>query len=128
MLFRKALRACECRRSLICLEDGDDVMDYLESRGPFAEAPASTPALVLLDLNIPRVTGREVLRRIRSSAALRHLPVVVLTTSSDPDEVRECYELGANSFVTKPNTYEGLVEALRALKRFWCEVARLPLK
>jgi CheY-like chemotaxis protein len=82
---------------------------------------------VLLDLNLPNVTGREVLERIRSSAALRHLPVLILTTTQAPREVLECYRLGANCFITKPSAFQDFVNLIRSTCGFWFTIARLPV-
>src|SRR5207302_1889890 len=107
--------------------DGEDLMSYLHHQGQFSNAGESpAPSLILLDLNMPRKDGREALREIKSDAALRHIPVVVLTTSRAEEDVVRSYQLGVNSFITKPLTFQGLVEAMKALGRYWFEVVELP--
>jgi CheY-like chemotaxis protein len=107
--------------------DGEELMDYLRARGGWAPPGAAPrPALILLDLNMPRKDGREALREIKADPELRRIPVVVLSTSSDDVDVVRCYDLGANSYVTKPATFDGLVRAMSALGTWWFGVARLP--
>lgn len=107
--------------------DGKELLDYLRRQGrwsPPAEAPR--PDLVLLDLRMPRMGGREALREIRADPELRPLPVIALTTSRSPDDVVGAYREGVNSFVRKPSSFTGLVDAVRALERYWFQVVELP--
>jgi CheY-like chemotaxis protein len=105
------------------VKDGEELMDFLRHRGGFAEERLSPqPSLILLDLNMPRKDGREALREIKSDPVLRRLPVVVLTTSRAEEDVVRSYELGVNSFITKPVTFQGLLEAVRILGRYWFEI------
>lgn len=108
------------------LEDGEELTDYLFRRGRWASVDAPRPELILLDLNMPRKDGREALAEIKADPDLRRIPVVVLTTSSSPEDVRRAYSLGANSYVTKPGSYEGLVAAVRALQTWWFGCVTLP--
>jgi len=127
LLARDALRAAPVEAVLHCVEDGAELLEYLRRDGRYAPpAPAPRPALVLLDLNMPRMGGLEALREIRGDPALRRIPVVVLTTSSRGEDVARSYELGANSFITKPVTFSGLVEVMRNLGRYWGETVSLP--
>ena len=108
-------------------KDGEELMDYLHHRGEFTEPEnAPTPSLILLDLNMPRMDGREALREIKSDPVLRRYPVVVLTTSRADEDIVRSYELGVNSFITKPVTFQGLVDAMKVLNRYWFEVVELP--
>jgi CheY-like chemotaxis protein len=108
--------------------DGQDLMDYLTRSGPYEDprADAPRPAIILLDLNMPKKDGWEALAEIKANASLRRIPVVVLTTSSDEEDVRRTYELGVSSFITKPVTFAGLVETMRTWTRYWFEMAELP--
>jgi CheY-like chemotaxis protein len=107
--------------------DGVDLMDYLHRRGRHADpAQSPWPGLILLDLNMPRMDGREALREIKSDPTLRRIPIVVMTTSKAPDDVTRAYRLGVNSFITKPVTYLGLVEMVKVIVRYWLEIADLP--
>jgi two-component system response regulator len=99
-------------------------LDFLCRRGAHARAPR--PDLVLLDLNLPRLDGREVLAKMKSDASLRRIPVVVMTTSTSQDDVRQSYDLHASSFVTKPIELDKFMHAVQAIEGFWSSVAQLP--
>jgi CheY-like chemotaxis protein len=104
--------------------DGDQALAYLRRKPPYCDAP--TPDLVLLDLNLPGRDGREVLSEIKSDETLRHIPVVVLTTSAAEDDVLRSYQLHANAFVTKPVDLDGFIAAIRQIDHFFVRVVRLP--
>ncbi len=108
------------------MRDGEELMNYLLHRGEFTGDSSPEPSLILLDLNMPRKDGREALREIKSAPALRHIPIVVLTTSRADEDVLRSYEWGGNSFITKPVTFVGLVKAMKTLNRYWFEVVELP--
>lgn len=109
--------------------DGADALDYLLARGRHAARQAADlPALVLLDLNLPKVNGREVLQAIRNDPATRSLPVVVLTTSAEPYDVDGVYELGANSYIQKPVEFERFVEVVRQIGLYWLVLNQPPCK
>jgi len=109
------------------VEDGEELMDYLHQCGRYAgEGSAPRPGLILLDLNMPRKDGREALREIKADPFLRQIPVVVLTTSKAEEDVFRSYDLGANSFVTKPVTFKSLVDLMKNLGRYWLEIVELP--
>lgn len=99
-------------------------MDYLHQKGQYRNAPR--PGLILLDLNMPRKEGREALKEIKSDPALRQIPLVVLTTSQAEEDIFRSYDLGANSFISKPVTFNGLVEAIKDLGKYWFAVVDLP--
>ena len=102
-------------------------MDFLHRRGRYAPpTPAPRPGLILLDLNMPRKDGREALQEIKADPELRRIPVVVLTTSKADEDICRTYDVGANSYITKPVTFEGLVDVVRALGRYWVEIVALP--
>lgn len=109
------------------VKDGEELMRYLRHGGEFSQGKQTPePSLVLLDLNMPKMDGREALREIKADPMLRHIPVVVLTTSRAEEDVIRSYKFGVNSFITKPLTFQGLVEAMKALGRYWFEVVELP--
>lgn len=121
--LKEARIAADLRR--VC--DGEELLDYLRRRKRFSGSDvAPLPSLILLDLNMPRMDGREALREIKGDPRLRHLPIVVLTTSKAEEDVVRSYELGVNSFITKPLTFQALVEAIKVLGRYWFEVVQLP--
>lgn len=125
MLAEDALRESRLANHIRFVEDGEALMDYLYRRGEFTE-DAPRPGLILLDLNMPRKDGREALAEIKRDPSLRTIPVVVLTTSKAEEDILRTYDLGVNSFVTKPVTFDGLVEVMQALGRYWFEIVELP--
>ncbi|WP_434390820.1 response regulator [Melittangium boletus] len=109
------------------VEDGEELMQYLRREGRYREPKdAPRPGLILLDLNMPRKDGREALREIKSDPVLKHIPVVVLTTSKAEEDILRSYGLGANCFITKPVTFEGLVDVVKVLDRHWLQIVELP--
>ncbi|AEN74301.1 response regulator [Rhodothermus marinus] len=127
LLTIRALKRSRLRNEIYTVEDGEELMDYLHRRGPYADPQRSPrPGLILLDLNMPRKDGREALQEIKSDPVLRRIPVVVLTTSNAEADILRSYDLGVNAFITKPVTFEELVHALQVLGDFWFEIVRLP--
>lgn len=110
--------------------DGLELLDYLLSRGQYKrdESPYPRPDLILLDLNMPRMGGEEALIQIKSDSRLRAIPIIILTTSQEQCEVRRCYELGANTYLVKPLTFEKLVEMMHTLHLYWSDTAHLPTR
>lgn len=128
LFIQRAFKEVNIQNELRVVEDGDELLDYLHGRGSFGlPAPKRRPGLILLDLNMPRKSGREVLRELKSDPELRSIPVVVLTTSDAVRDVNDSYDHGANAFVTKPVTLPDLVEAIRRLDAFWFDVVKLPV-
>lgn len=126
-MAKDAFREGKLRNDLRFVEDGEQLLDYLLRRGPYQAPEASPrPGLILLDLNMPRMDGREVLQKIKAHPLLRTIPVVVLTTSKTEEDIFRSYDLGANSFITKPVTFTALVEILRGLTHYWIEIVELP--
>jgi CheY-like chemotaxis protein len=127
LLIKEAFEESLITNSIYFVEDGVELMDYLHKRDKFANSgDAPTPDLILLDLNMPRKDGREALAEIKSDAQLRHIPVVVLTTSKAEEDIMRSYDIGAAGYITKPVTFDGLVEAIKGLKRYWVQIVRLP--
>jgi len=128
MLTQQALEDAHISNELRFVEDGEEMLDYLYQRGPFSGETGSAPrpGLILLDLNMPKMDGREALRRLKGDITLHDIPVVVLTTSNLDADVIKSYQLGVNSFITKPVTFSGLVEAMNVLGRYWLEIVELP--
>lgn len=112
---------------LHCVEDGEELMEYLRRQGRYVDQKdAPLPGLILLDLNMPRKDGREALKEIKADPELRRIPIVVLTTSKAEEDILRTYDLGVNSYVTKPVTFKSLVELIKVLGRYWFEVVELP--
>jgi two-component system, response regulator len=126
-MTKEALIESRLANDLHFVEDGVMLMDYLRGRGAYTKpGSAPRPGVILLDLNMPRKDGREALREIKADPDLRAIPVVVMTTSKAEEDIARSYELGANSYITKPVTFDGLVEVVRALGRYWFEIVELP--
>lgn len=126
-LTREAFRESRLANEFHTVEDGEELLDYLHRRGRWAHLNGTPlPGLILLDLNMPRKDGREALREIKSDPHLRRIPIVVLTTSKAEEDILRSYDLGVNSYVTKPVTFSSLVELVRVLGRYWFEVVELP--
>ena len=127
LLTVRALKKNRLANEIKWVEDGEDLMDYLYHRGSYGPPNNSPrPGLILLDLNMPRMDGREALQKIKADAELRRIPVVVLTTSQAELDILQSYDLGVNAFVTKPVTFEGLANAIKVLSDFWFEIVKLP--
>lgn len=129
MLAEDALQEARLTNELHFVEDGEELIDYLQRKGNYTHLKdIPLPGLILLDLNMPKKDGREALREIKTNPYLKSIPVVVLTTSSSDIDVIKTYDLGVNSFITKPVTFEGLVEVMKQLKSYWFEIVKLPPK
>jgi len=128
-LTRRALEAGKICNELRIVEDGEEALAYLFRRGKYKD-PASSPRpdLLLLDLNLPRVDGREVLERVRADSKLRRMAVVVLTTSRQEEDILRSYELGCNSFITKPVAMDQFIQLIQALEEYWFQIVVLPPK
>jgi chemotaxis family two-component system response regulator Rcp1 len=112
---------------LIAVRDGQEALDYLLRQGDYADSPSwRNPALVLLDLNLPRLTGLQFLERVRATPELRAVPVLVLTTSRRREEVWQLYAAGANTYIEKPQDFSRFVEVLRTIRTYWLDAALLP--
>lgn len=122
----EALQAARLANDLHFVDDGQDLLDYLRGEGRHAGESSPRPTLILLDLNMPRMDGREALAAIKSDPDLRQIPIVVLTTSTADADVCRSYDLGVNSYITKPVTFSGLVDAMTSMGRYWFELVQLP--
>ncbi len=125
MLTTDALAGNPWFSSLRFVEDGEVLLDYLHHRGKYAEG-SPRPGLILLDLNMPKKDGRQVLREIKASSDLRRIPVVVLTSSRAEEDIFKSYDLGANSYITKPVKFQSLVDTMKILGQYWLETVELP--
>jgi len=126
---RKAAEKNAIPNPLVVVQNGEELLDYLHGRGKFDQGRASTapPCFILLDLNMPRMDGREALRLVKSDERFKKIPVVILTTSKAEEDIANCYQMGANSYITKPVDFDGLVEVFRSLKAYWLETVDLPI-
>ena len=128
LLAQDALAECRLASDLHFVENGEELMDYLGRRGKYSKANAPRPGLILLDLNMPRKDGREALREIRADPELKRIPVVVLTTSKADTDISKIYDLGANSFIAKPVTFDSLVNVMKIIGSYWLDIVELPVK
>jgi two-component system, chemotaxis family, response regulator Rcp1 len=123
-LTREALREGKVQSELQVARDGVEALDLLSRRGPYANAPR--PDLILLDLNLPRKDGRELLAELKADETLRRIPVVVLSTSRAEEDIRRSYDLHANCYITKPVDLDRFIEVVKSIDAFWLGVAELP--
>lgn len=123
-LTKEGLKEAKIRNKLHVVRDGDEAMQFLQKRGEHADAV--TPDLILMDLNLPKKDGRELLREIKSNENLAHIPVVVLTTSEAEKDIIKSYKLHANCYVTKPMGIDQFVEVITAIENFWLTIVKLP--
>jgi two-component system, response regulator len=126
MLMKEALEENNLMNKLCFVEDGAELMDYLYKKGRFLLEETVRPGLILLDLNMPRIDGREALRLIKSDPQLKRIPVIVLTTSRADEDVVKTYDLGANSYIPKPSKFTDLVKVARQIGHYWFHTVALP--
>jgi two-component system, response regulator len=127
LLVRDALAAGGVLNHLHTVGDGEELMNYLHRRGAYSvEGAAPRPGLILPDLSMPKKDGLRALEEIKTDPAFRHIPIVVMTTSNQEDDIGRSYDLGASSFVTKPVTFEALVTVMKTIGQYWFEVVELP--
>jgi two-component system response regulator len=122
----RAFKKANLHNPVSWCKSGREVLDYLKHEGTFSDRKGDKPGLILLDLNMPGLDGRKTLKLIKDDERFKRIPVIILTTSSDERDVEECYQMGANTYVQKPVSFEGLIAAIRRLKEYWFEIALLP--
>lgn len=127
LMTKEAFDESRLVNDLRFVEDGVELLDYLQRRGKYAD-PASSPrpGLILLDLNMPKMDGREALKKIKADPALKNIRVVILTTSKAEEDIYRTYNLSAASYITKPVTFAGMAEVIRTLGKYWLEIVELP--
>ena len=127
LLTQDALTESRVLNTLYCVEDGVELLEYLNREGKYQDKTKSPrPNLILLDLNMPRKDGREALKEIKATPALKGIPVVILTTSKQEEDKVKGYNLGAASYITKPVNFEGLVDLMKTLGKYWIEFVEFP--
>jgi CheY-like chemotaxis protein len=128
LLIREALRDSLISNDLVRVSDGEELLAYLRRPGaPGGRGSDVDPALILLDLNMPKMDGRTALKQIKSDPALCHIPVIVLTTSKQEEDVFRSYQTGVNAFMQKPGSFNDLVGALRSFENYWFQIVELPV-
>jgi two-component system response regulator len=123
----RAFKKANLSNPIVWCKSGRDALDFLKREGAYKDASkGSRPGLVLLDLNMPGMDGRKTLEVIKKDETLKRIPVIILTTSADERDIDACYQTGANTYVQKPVSFDGLIEAIKRLKAYWFEIALLP--
>jgi CheY-like chemotaxis protein len=123
----EAFAECRLANEVVVVRDGQEALDYLHRRGDYAERQCGNPAVILLDLKLPKINGMEVLRRIKNDLELKTIPVVIMTSSREERDVTQGYELGVNAYVVKPVDFPGFVESVKDLGVFWALINHPPL-
>jgi two-component system, chemotaxis family, response regulator Rcp1 len=123
-LTQEALKDSKVKNTLHIVTDGVEAMDFIYHRGNFHAAPR--PDIILLDLNLPRMDGREVLQAIKQEESLRRIPIVIMTTSDDEHDILHAYDLYANCYITKPVDFQRFIEIVKTIENFWFSMVRLP--
>lgn len=126
LLTKKALEGTSLLGGLVRVRDGAELFEYLTATGEHEGKKTTRPDVILLDLNMPRMDGREALRALKANDELRDIPVVVFTTSKAEEDIIRSYQLGVNSFITKPVTFEGLTDVMKTLNNYWFNTVELP--
>jgi CheY-like chemotaxis protein len=127
LMTQEAWEENRIANTLVFVNDGEELMDYLYHRGRHSDPKTSPrPGLILLDLNMPKKDGREALKEIKADPNLGRIPIVVITTSNEEEEIVRSYDLGVNSFLSKPVTFDELVKMIQVLSEYWLEIVRLP--
>jgi chemotaxis family two-component system response regulator Rcp1 len=125
-LAKEALKDGKVRNNLYVVEDGQEALDFLHRRGRYADAVR--PDLILLDLNLPKISGQDVLAEVKADKELRRIPVVVLTVSKSEEDILKAYDLHANCYVTKPLDFNQFVKITKTIEEFWLTIVKLPPK
>ena len=129
ILVNEALKVACSGCTFRCVGDGEEMLEYMHRSGRYKDVQSCpVPDLILLDLNMPRMGGREVLKKLKTDPRFRAIPVIILTTSRELDDVKACYDLGANSYITKQPSFDEVVSSIKTLMEYWIEVATLPRK
>ncbi len=127
MMIQEAFTENRIANQIVFVEDGEELMTYLRREGPYAAHKGEPfPGIILLDLNMPKKDGREALRELKADAELCRIPIIVLTTSQAEEDIVRTYGLGVSSFITKPVSFEGLVDAVRVICQYWIQIVALP--
>jgi CheY-like chemotaxis protein len=127
MLITDALKESRLRNNIQCVENGEELMQLLRNKGKFSDKKKyPLPGIILLDLNMPKMDGREALKEIKADKKLASIPVIVLTTSKAELDIVKTYNLGVNSYITKPVSFSALVDIMKTLNKYWFEIVKLP--
>jgi CheY-like chemotaxis protein len=127
LMAKEAFSEVKLLNDFHTVEDGEELMAYLRHEGKFSDPKSSPrPGIILLDLNMPKKDGRQALKEIKEDPLLKHIPIVVLTTSKAEEDILRSYDLGVNSFIVKPVTFDQLIDIMKTLTKYWFEIVELP--
>ncbi len=127
LMAKDAIEEARLMNDLHFVEDGEELMDYLYNRGRYTDKKSSpTPGLILLDLHMPRKDGRQALKEIKSDPTLKRIPVIILTSSKEDRDIISAYDIGVNSYITKPVSFAALVEVMQSLRTYWINIVKRP--
>lgn len=125
LLMEEAFEENQLPCSLKCVEDGVELLDFLNKKGKYEAENSLLPDLILLDINMPRKNGKEALKEIKANPQLRHIPVLMFSTSKSIDEISSTYALGANSFIVKPSSFDGILEVTKTIQKYWIDTVSI---
>lgn len=125
-MLKEAFSSLKVDKEICNVENGEELLEFLHRKGKFSDANLPSPKLILLDLNMPKVDGRECLKIIKADAELSKIPVIIFSTSNNPEDISHSYALGANSYIIKPYSYNELVEIIDMINKYWFTVVKIP--
>ena len=125
-MLKEAFSSLNFDGEIKCVENGEELLDYLHNRGKYTDPDFYPPKLILLDLNMPKIDGRQCLKIIKADTNLCKIPIIIFSTSNNPEDVSQSYELGANSYVIKPYSYNELIEIVDIIKKYWFSAVKIP--
>jgi two-component system response regulator len=125
-MLKEAFASLNFDKEIRTVENGEELLDYLNAKGKYCDALLPIPKLILLDLNMPKIDGRQCLRLIRTNPQYSKIPIIIFSTSNNPEDITQSYELGANSYIIKPYSYNELVEIIDIIKKYWFSVVKIP--
>lgn len=125
-LTKESLSRGKLTNKLTVIEDGESALNYLNKRAPYTDV--ERPDIVLLDLNLPKVSGRDILKSLKQDDSLKDIPVIILSSSKDAFDIKEAYQLHANCFVSKPVSLDSFIQVVQSIESFWIDIVKLPNK
>jgi|SRR4051812_40717761 two-component system response regulator len=125
-MLKEAFASLNFDKEIRTVENGEELLDYLTMKGKYSDTSLPIPKLILLDLNMPKIDGRQCLRLIRTNPQYSKIPIIIFSTSNNPEDISQSYELGANSYIIKPYSYNELVEIIDIIKKYWFSVVKIP--
>lgn len=125
-MLKEAFASLNFDGEIQCVENGEELLDYLNNKGKYTDPSFLLPKLILLDLNMPKIDGRQCLKIIKANINLCKIPTIIFSTSNNPEDISQSYELGANSYVIKPYSYNELIEVVDIIKKYWFSAVKIP--